>query len=163
MNMEKTIEEKDAAVLAELSRLSELHAVQAPEWPEWKAFKWREDYFTISRGEDQERVRLDYLGATCERGFHPEITNQFYRLLGLDVRDAVAELQSKIDLLEAIRESQASMIGRLAPENRGLQAKSAKLVEALESLKRNRTLDRFMIETFIDQALEAHKKGGNND
>jgi len=153
----KTIEEKDIAVIAELARLYDIQ--QRVELDLWRITKWRDDYYAIAWREGQERVVIEYFGATTPRGFDPFNTERIYKLLGLEARDAVEAERENYKALEAL------MIQRNEQIN-AERARAAKLVEALEYAQME--IGHMMrgepysgtAPFIIDAALAAHKEGG---
>ena len=165
----KTTEEKDIAVIAELDRLYDIQ--QRVKLDLWRITKWRDDYYAIAWREGQERVVIEYFGATTPRGFDPFNTERVYRLLGLEARDAVEAERENYKALEAL------MIQRNEQIN-AERARAAKLVEALEEIRKPATIigfgkkatgkmraqqleeDHVRVRTIAKAALAAHKEGG---
>lgn len=149
----KTTEEKDIAVIAELDRLYDIQ--QRVKLDLWRITKWRDDYYAIAWREGQERVVIEYFGATTPRGFDPFNTERVYRLLGLEARDAVEAERENYKALEAL------MIQRNEQIN-AERARDAKLVEAVKKQINNLHWDDYAISVgeSLERAIAAHKEGG---
>ena len=158
----KTIEEMREAVLAycetvcpnvgdrfDISECAKLlHVVHAGDWHQWQI------HCPIFNGGGYTWM------AVFKVSPYPSCTDfvDFYRLLGLSERDAVAELREESD--------------KYFTELKAERAKNAALVAALESLKRavgykprrhgEIVLYRNDLGVFIDNALAANEKGGAN-
>lgn len=149
----KTTEEKDIAVIAELDRLYDIQ--QRVKLDLWRITKWRDDYYAIAWREGQERVVIEYFGATTPRGFDPFNTERVYRLLGLEARYAVEAERENYKALEAL------MIQRNEQIN-AERARDAKLVEAVKKQINNLHWDDYAISVgeSLERAIAAHKEGG---
>jgi len=159
----KTIEEKDIAVIAELARLYDIQ--QRVELDLWRITKWRDDYYAIAWREGQERVVIEYFGATTPRGFDPFNTERVYRLLGLEARDAVQAEREKFDVdFQMLKNQILQSDDSIKLRDDLLQAsesRNAKLVEALMKARSDRgsTYPQNNVWNICTNAIEAHKKG----